>query len=257
MLPDHPTAWQSVLDFMGARFGEVDAALRQVGSDARDSARGLRELVDAVRRLEARLDQLAQSAGNGAEGGRAVAGGKLGWSYYASAPQPDTFIPKASPTGFGGGCGAEAYLAAYHGRAESMEPVWAREGDYYGVEARASGTATPAPEVRVANNPARGEERLDAVGLKLERLDKKLERIAGAVGARAGPGIDGEESRRRLKEKLKEAIDSEERSRLQLVETEQERWMEYIFGICMPNGRIGKCGSRCADSDGAEALLVL
>ena len=55
---------------------------------------------------------------------------------------------------------------------------------------------------------------------------------------------DDNEDRKRLKEKLKEALESAQRNRLRQVESEQEVWMEYLFGVCRPDGRIGKMGSR-------------
>jgi hypothetical protein len=93
-----------------------------------------------------------------------------------------------------------------------------------------------------ANKPDKLENGID---LKLDGLDEKLKRIAFAVGASADVGTSEEEDRRRLKEKLKEALESAARnSILEIESSEREVWLEYIFGICKPDGRIGKAGSR-------------
>ena len=55
------------------------------------------------------------------------------------------------------------------------------------------------------------------------------------------------EDRKRLKERLKEALTLEKQGRLRGVDQdERETWAEYIFGIARPNGRVGKTGSRLA-----------
>ncbi len=76
-------------------------------------------------------------------------------------------------------------------------------------------------------------------------VESRLESIAEAVGvtveANAG---DDDADRKRLKERLKEAMEVEQKKR-PLNHGEKESWMEYIFGICKPDGRVGKRGSRC------------
>ena len=63
----------------------------------------------------------------------------------------------------------------------------------------------------------RGEGRLEQDGVegRLGALERSLERVAEAVGAKgSGPAAgDDDEDRRRLKEKLKEALDRERRVR--------------------------------------------
>ena len=84
-----------------------------------------------------------------------------------------------------------------------------------------------------------------AVKLQLEGLDRTLALVAGAVGVNH---VDGErgggDDRRRLKEKLKEAMESGQRLSVRQIDSEREMWAEYIFGICKPDGRVGKVGSR-------------
>ncbi len=76
-------------------------------------------------------------------------------------------------------------------------------------------------------------------------IDRKLERISASmkIKSEANEG-DDEEDRRRLKEKLKVAIDLDRRSRVHTIVSKREVWLEYIFGICSPDQRMGKRGSR-------------
>jgi hypothetical protein len=74
-------------------------------------------------------------------------------------------------------------------------------------------------------------------------MDAKLDRIAETVGVTDGPDKE-EEDRKRLKEKLKEVLEIAQRNRIQQITSEKEKWLEYVFGICRPDGRIGKRGSR-------------
>jgi hypothetical protein len=39
-------------------------------------------------------------------------------------------------------------------------------------------------------------------------------------------------------------MESGTRHSVRHIESEQEMWTEYIFGICKPDGRVGKAGSR-------------
>ncbi len=81
---------------------------------------------------------------------------------------------------------------------------------------------------------------------RFEQMDKKLERIVSAVGTinRSRSNEGDEDDRKRLKEKLKLAIEVDRRSRIHTIVSRREVWMEYIFGICAPDKRIGKRGSR-------------
>jgi hypothetical protein len=82
---------------------------------------------------------------------------------------------------------------------------------------------------------------------QLEMLDKQLLLVAKAVGApllqRISAGDDNED-RKRLKEKLKEALESDRRGRLRRIQPETQQWVEYLFGICSPDRRNGKRGHR-------------
>jgi hypothetical protein len=50
--------------------------------------------------------------------------------------------------------------------------------------------------------------------------------------------------RKRLKEKLKEAMEQKNETSVSKLVQKSIGWAEYIFGICKPNGRLGKEGSR-------------
>jgi hypothetical protein len=79
---------------------------------------------------------------------------------------------------------------------------------------------------------------------RFEAIEKRLEKIADAVGVKrmVAEGND-DEDRKRLKERLNEAL-GEHRRQVLRSEGKVEGWTEYIFGICKPNGRLGKHGSR-------------
>ena len=80
---------------------------------------------------------------------------------------------------------------------------------------------------------------------KIGEVNRMLERIAVAVGVKVGGNEgDDEEDRKRLKEKLKTAIELDRRARVHTIVSSREMWLEYIFGICSPDKRVGKRGSR-------------
>jgi hypothetical protein len=94
----------------------------------------------------------------------------------------------------------------------------------------------------------RMNEKLEVMDCKLntrlEAMERRLEKIADAVGVKkmVAEGND-DEDRKRLKERLNEAL-GEHRRKVLRSEGEREGWIEYFFGICKPNGRLGKHGSR-------------
>ena len=87
----------------------------------------------------------------------------------------------------------------------------------------------------------------------LEKIESKINLISGVVAGESTQRVDGED-RKRLKEKLKEAMRTENMKSSGIV-PEREEWMEYLFGICKPDGRVGKPGSRCATSGNAATFL--
>ena len=80
---------------------------------------------------------------------------------------------------------------------------------------------------------------------RFENIESKLNLIADAVGVKGtDKSQEDAEDRKRLKERLKEALEQSTRSRRKNSDDEKENWIEYIFGICNPDGRVGKAGSR-------------
>ena len=93
------------------------------------------------------------------------------------------------------------------------------------------------------SSPAR-----DGGAAMLQVLDQKLVAIAGALGVSlpaAAERRDRAEESKRLKEKLVGALEVESIRRARH-ERPSETWAEYVFGICRPDARVGKMGSRCA-----------
>jgi hypothetical protein len=82
-----------------------------------------------------------------------------------------------------------------------------------------------------------------AIQKHMQSTNARLATIADHLGIVTTVDVgDDDEDRKRLKERLKEALDSQHKKRHANVE--KESWMEYIFGICKPDGRLGKKGSR-------------
>ncbi len=267
-------AQRNFLEIIGGRFGDIDETLGRICSDSKDGLESLRALAVSVRRLEAKLDRMAVAVREGGDA-RHVAGRQV----RQRAAQRFSAVT-GSVAGSGGSEGTEArrqgsgrdirrYGAAEEnddsasaGKAIRRETRKANlsdradeekeekehvlrsapeqkpleSADVLGVE------QTHPAQCKTLDNPE--HDKLDVVELKLDGMDKKLERIAGAVGVRFGLGVSEEEDRRRLKEKLKEALESATRNRLHEIESEREMWLEYCFGICKPDGRIGKSGSK-------------
>jgi hypothetical protein len=103
--------------------------------------------------------------------------------------------------------------------------------------------------IRAGTHPPTADEPADhETHRRLDGLDRTLNMIADAVGVRVRAKQEEDaEDRKRLKERLKEALALEKDDRLNGGrEGEGEDWLEFLFGICRPDGRVGKMGSRCA-----------
>jgi hypothetical protein len=92
------------------------------------------------------------------------------------------------------------------------------------------------------------DKRFEAMDSKIDKLsnimEKRLEKIAEAVGVNKTVNEgDDDEDRKRLKERLNEALKTHKKKVLKK-EIHDDGWAEYLFGICKPNGRLGKHGSR-------------
>ncbi len=259
----------------------MDAALHRLGSDSRLGLEGLTELVECVRRLEAKLDRVVAASATGSavagasaapapnvqiqecqgEGAREV---EVKSEPKRSNDPEDLSVRSAPEKSWGGSArrlnsleqegqerhGPSVLLPRKSqsprsvGEAEHLPPARPQKAPVALAEDGVVACVDAQPAKTDCGSEAEPADRMEVMDLKLDGIDKKVERIASAVGARLGTGINEEEDRRRLKEKLKEALESAQRNRLQLVESESEVWLEYIFGICKPDGRIGKMGSR-------------
>ena len=88
------------------------------------------------------------------------------------------------------------------------------------------------------------EGRIEAIGKKIEVVDRRTERIEVAMGVQEKINSENDaEDRKRIKERLKEAMDKSNKPKFKS-EVEQMGLIEYVFGICKPDGRVGKHGSR-------------
>jgi hypothetical protein len=227
------------------RRGDVGAGPRASDSDASLSAgagragRGGAGGPARPRLLEARLDgwagehrEVVDGEECGLDAGRAVgSGGSSGALVLRGATRED---PSPPPRAADGQRGEEGTLARRPGSAE-----WAETAGHTG------GRREMGAELEHVD-PSPDSAKLHELGAKLEHMDKTLEHVALAVGVRTGLGAgDDGEDRRRLKEKLKAALERDKRARIREVVSEREVWLEYVFGICKPDQRIGRRGSRC------------
>ena len=95
------------------------------------------------------------------------------------------------------------------------------------------------------------ECRIESMGKTMDAMDKRLERIEVAMGVKGDADAENDaEDRKRMKERLKEALNSHKKNFKS--EVEQPGLLEYAFGICKPDGRIGKHGSRFSRSDNSR-----
>jgi hypothetical protein len=272
-------AQRNFLKIIGGRFGEMDEALERAHTASRKDLQGLGEqlkeqlgeLTTSVRRLEDKLDRnmtLNLTSEGPREGHNADTHRRKAMAQHHSAIDGG----RSNDNGKVRSCNNLV------GSAELREirpdfTDW-EDSDPGQIPQKPARTAAESPELRLmdvqvttrglsgissAAAPANtqqviqlgddGEEGAEIsdkknIDRKLDGLDEKLESIACAVGARTDIGTSEEEDRRRLKEKLKEALESAARNSVQEIDSEREVWLEYIFGICKPNGRIGKAGSR-------------
>jgi hypothetical protein len=257
-----------------SRAAALDASLQQVHHDMHHLASSLLEIAVSIRRLEGRLDRGRLAAPRqGADGGegasespqleRASAGGHAQRMATALQSGPGSGGRSGMDSG---ACALETHGAgAEQGARHQDSLVQVRPGragedeaEIQGEETASAAGALPrtwglrrGPRGGDSDADAGAKEELDATSgflqldTRLVAMDRKLEKIAASMGIRGGANAgDDEEDRKRLKEKLKYAIELDKRSRIRSVVSEAEVWLEYIFGICTPDQRTGKRGSR-------------
>ena len=178
-----------------------------------DSREGLRDLSWGVQRLEAKLDRLIA----------AVDGSSV------------------QPTQTGGPAMSQERSRGARGWVDEGAQVQDQTLDE-GFQGRPPQALPPGPGLpREPGRPADGDDS------GREEMKSMLSKIAEAVGVKSGPTpSDDAEDRRRIKERFKDAMEKDQNRRIREEETTKEKWLEYVFGICKPDGRIGKAGSRCA-----------
>ena len=162
-------------------------------------------MTSLVQRMEAKLDRLAAGGGGGGGGGGRPA-----------AQEPSV------------GAGALSLGASSGGDSDTRRLARKQLGSEGGGDSLSS------------EDGGGSDRRL------LRELDRKVDHISEVVCAqgeevRSG---DDEEDRRRLKEKLKSALDKDRLVKTQKNLSGQEKWLESVFGICEPDARFGKRGSR-------------
>ena len=253
--------------------GALDAALRRVHSDMHHLSGGLLDVFMSVQRLEDKLDRLAAGAA-AARGGRRRAATPKGGRRSPAAREDDRRSASRGPgpeeeeeargegsrrAARGGGPGERAFgeelgvasrPVAGRGHPEQLDrppraadPLAGPAGGLLGGgpalgDALRVGASAPEP-------PSEEVSRLEELGTRLAQVDRKVDRIVGAMGIKGGGNEgDDDEDRRRLKEKLKVAIELDRRSRIRTIVSSGEVWLEYLFGICRPDQRMGKRGSR-------------
>jgi hypothetical protein len=183
-----------------------------------------RESLLVLRRMEAKLDSVAHAVlGLGNDAGGITAGSHAHVSALPAVSEPKRSAPGAS------------------GRSDVLQT-------YNAVESTSGNgiadTMKQSDRFAQDNGFRPGE-----VGEKLAGLELQLTRITDAMGIKerviAG---DDKEDRKRLKEKLTEALENERRNRVRDIVSEREVWQEYLFGICSPDRRNGKRGNRYVTS---------
>jgi hypothetical protein len=227
----------------------VDAALARLDSSSQDGLDELRGLVKAMRRIEAKLDRMAFASRDGSEERDESMVREVRLRHAASddpRTEAEVMLIQANQ---------DVKLRQARLQARSIKRADEQEDD---GSVDSKDRTSPAIQVAPMHdklsalhsisdqdpNWSKTANPMGYMNLKLEKLDKKLALIAGAVGARTEPETNEKENRRRLKEKLKEALDIAQKHRHRLIESPAEKWLEYIFGICKPDGRMGKSGSR-------------
>jgi hypothetical protein len=90
----------------------------------------------------------------------------------------------------------------------------------------------------IAQAQENNDRRFDVIESRLNERNNSI------YDKEADHSADDAEDRKRLKERLKEALNESKRTRPNS-DNENEDWLEYMFGICQPDGRVGKGGSRC------------
>ena len=227
-------------------------SLQGVQTDMQDLASRLLEIAVSIQRLEVKLDRIADSGLSSksqqlpqkkdqALPADLQSGGPLSTSNRKLHPSGTKYVDTVDTR-------REAVIWKQYSQKKLVEHVLFENSIKYGSDNEGSLlTDDELCEEDCINSasPPGAADALVELDTKFTIIDKKLERISASmkIKSEANDG-DDEEDRRRLKEKLKIAIDLDRRSRVHTIVSRSEVWLEYIFGICSPDQRLGKRGSR-------------
>jgi hypothetical protein len=243
-------------DYQRRAATSLDSSLRRVHTDMHHLSGGLLDIIMSVQRLEDKLDRLASVDSEARTSSPSRAG-----STSRGRPQPAA-VRRSNSRGHASESSGQGLKKAKRG-----QPAPEKESANRRKDKDVTEQPKPLDGARIADMPLevsivarkQAEEEADAstkpsgpsevtesvLDAKFADISKRLERIALAVGVKVGhQDGDDEEDRRRLKEKLKVAIELDRRTKVRTIVSSSEMWLEYIFGICPPDKRVGKRGSR-------------
>ena len=256
-------------DSQNSRSDKLGVSLQHVQADMQYLAGRLQEIAAGIQRLEVKLDRIS-------EGGASRKNQQ--WPQQCDIESPDD-LKKDSMTSIGSessNTGRGKQYTRYTARADNVAETVDVQREFCRKQSSQSKLAAKISvdalakieaELQLAQSlvpdDMHGEENqtmpkgqpeaadtqhplLLGLETKIGAIDKRLERISASMKIKSDANDgDDEEDRRRLKEKLKVAIEVDRRSRVHTIVSQSEMWLEFIFGICSPDQRIGKRGSRC------------
>ncbi len=249
-----------------SRSAKLDTALQHMQTGMQDLTCRLLDITLSMQRLEVKLDSMAQRAIGGEH--QQLPQKCVGTSHVGL--QSDVHTVQHASTG--GDKSVDARCTAKIKVTQEAKPVGTQEvAVWRGIlqDQKKTESEHASPDIirgelggedcrkLAGQNRQSGATTLLDLDTKFGIMDKKLERISASMGIKSGVDEgDDEEDRRRLKEKLKDAIDLDRRSRVHKIVSKRQVWLEYIFGICSPDQRIGKRGSRWRVAPAKKRLCV-
>jgi hypothetical protein len=253
------------------RTEKMDATLQHVQTDIHCIASRLLNIAVSMQRLEDKLNQICEertsdkhqqgpqkSEGTKTEnslhgstrwmGNQHAEGNDAGYGTLIRRTQQDARVPGTPEHGVDGTSCQKNLDASIS--VENFEDAESDIAQSYEIVSKQDKVDCINP----ASQPVETET-LFEMDTRFGMINMKLEQISTYLGVNSSVKEgDDEEDRRRLKEKLKAAIEVDRRNRVLTIVSRSEVWLEYIFGICSPDQRIGKSGSRCQVPSGSWCL---
>lgn len=229
-----------------SRSEQLGTALQQVQTGMQDLACRLLDIATSMQRLEIKLDSMAKSAT--CEENQQQPQKCASTSHAVLQPEAQT-VQQSSTGGIGARCHAKTEVTLPEAEPIGTQEVAAWKGpqkmtEYEHALPNMIGGVLSGGSCGMLDGQSAATTLLHLC-TKFGMIEQKLDRISASMGIKSGTDEgDDEEDRRRLKEKLKDAIDLDRRSRVHTIVSQRQVWLEYIFGICSPDQRIGKRGSR-------------